>query len=80
MKDHEAAALATLKALFHGKDTPKEERGEAQAVRSGKITPAQYAKGEQMEGEKESRKSLISRGQRLKSGKLSASAYAKGKK
>ena len=37
-------------ALFKGKETPAEERKEAKAVKSGKLTPAQYAKGEAKEG------------------------------
>ena len=36
--------------LFKGKETYKEELSEAKAIKSGKITPQQYAKGE--EGEK----------------------------
>lgn len=35
--------------LFKGKDTYKEELAEAKAIKSGKITPAQYAKGERKE-------------------------------
>lgn len=38
-----------LKALFKGKDKPKEELAEANALKPGRITPAQYAKGETME-------------------------------
>ena len=41
--------LSKFKNLFKGKETPKEEMKEAKAVKSGKITPAQYAKGEKME-------------------------------
>ena len=36
--------------LFKGKESMKEELAEAKAIKSGKITPMQYAKGE--EGEK----------------------------
>ena len=35
--------------LFKGKETVKEELGEAKAIKSGKITPMQYAKGEESE-------------------------------
>ena len=38
------------KKLFGGKETYKEELAEAKAIKSGKITPAQYAKGEKSEG------------------------------
>jgi len=38
-----------LKKLFKGKDTKGEELKEAKAIKSGKITPMQYAKGEKME-------------------------------
>ena len=38
-----------LKAMFKGKDNPKEELPEAKALKSGRITPAQYAKGEKYE-------------------------------
>ena len=38
-----------IKKLFKGKETYKEELAEAKAIKSGKITPAQYAKGEESE-------------------------------
>ena len=41
--------VANLKKLFKGKDTKAEELKEAKAIKSGKITPEQYAKGEEME-------------------------------
>ena len=41
--------FSKIKNLFKGKDDPKEELKEAKAIKSGKITPAQYAKGEKME-------------------------------
>ncbi len=41
-----------LKKLFKGKDDVKEELAEARAIKSGKITPMQYAKGEKMEDAK----------------------------
>jgi hypothetical protein len=37
------------KKLFGGKETYSEELKEAKAIKSGKITPAQYAKGEESE-------------------------------
>ena len=42
-------AANKLKKLFKGKDTYAEEVKEAKAIKSGKITPAEYAKGEKME-------------------------------
>lgn len=41
--------VANLKKLFKGKDTKAEELKEAKAIKSGKISPEQYAKGEEME-------------------------------
>jgi hypothetical protein len=41
-----------LKSLFKGKETYAEELKEAKAIKSGKITPQEYAKGEKMEGHK----------------------------
>lgn len=38
-----------LKKLFKGKESYGEELKEAKAIKSGKITPQQYAKGEKME-------------------------------
>jgi hypothetical protein len=37
-------------ALFKGKESYKEELAEAKAIKSGKISPAEYAKGEKSEG------------------------------
>lgn len=39
-----------LKSMFKGKETYAEELKEAKAIKSGKITPQEYAKGEKMEG------------------------------
>ena len=47
-----AAKKPDLKKLFKGKDTKSEELKEAKAIKSGKITPMQYAKGEKMEDTK----------------------------
>lgn len=38
-----------LKKLFKGKESVKEELKEAKAIKSGKISPMQYAKGEKSE-------------------------------
>jgi hypothetical protein len=45
-------AKADLKKLFHGKETKGEELKEAKAIKSGKISPKQYAMGEKMEEKK----------------------------
>ena len=64
-----------MKRLFRGADTPAEEKAEARAVRSGKITPKQYVAGEKSEGEKEP--GMMARAKALKSGRMSPAAYAK---
>lgn len=51
-KFKEGGKMANLKKLFKGKDTKGEELKEAKAIKSGKITPMQYAKGEKMEDSK----------------------------
>ena len=50
-KFSKGGSMATAKKLFKGKETYKEELAEAKAIKSGKITPQQYAKGEQSEKE-----------------------------
>lgn len=60
---------------FQGKQTKKEEMAEAKAVRSGKVSPAQYAAREKAEGDTKSKSALMARGKALASGKMSASAY-----
>ena len=45
-------ATSKLKKMFGGKETYAEELKEAKAIKSGKITPQEYAKGEKMEGHK----------------------------
>jgi hypothetical protein len=61
---------------FSGKQTPAEERKEASMVRSGKVTPSQYARREKAEGDSKSMSTLRSTGQKLASGKMTASQYA----
>mgnify|MGYP006276360285 CR=1 FL=1 len=53
MKD---GGMSKLKKLFKGKDTYAEEVKEAKAIKSGKISPAEYAKGEKMEEAKKMKK------------------------
>lgn len=50
------AKKPALSKLFKGKDTYGEELKEAKAIKSGKISPQQYAKGEKMEESKKSKK------------------------
>ena len=45
-------AKKPLGKLFKGKDNYKEEVKEAKAIKSGRITPQQYARGEKMEDAK----------------------------
>ena len=67
-----------MKRLFRGTESAAEEKAEARAVRSGKITPKQYVAGEKSEGEKEP--GMMARAKALKSGKMSPAAYAKHEK
>lgn len=62
------------KKLFGGKETYGEELKEAKAVKSGKISPKGFAKGEKSEGHKE--ENAMKLGKDIKSGKLSPSGYA----
>lgn len=62
---------------FKGKDNRAEEMAEARQVRSGKVSPAQYAKKEKAEGDKKPTKALMATGKKLATGKLSAATYGK---
>ena len=66
-----------LKKLFGGKETYKEELGEAKAVAAKKVTPKQFAKAEKAEGYKDEEKGALSTGKKIASGKLSPAKYAK---
>ena len=50
-KKFKEGGMATdkLKKMFKGKESYAEELKEAKAIKSGKITPQEYAKGEKME-------------------------------
>lgn len=61
---------------FAGKQTKKEEMAEAKAVKSGKVSPAQYAAKEKAEGDSKSKSALMAKGKALASGKMSAKQYA----
>lgn len=63
-----------VKRLFKGKETPAEEMKEAKALKSGKISPKQYAAGEKSEGHG---KGAAAKAAAIKSGKMSPAAYAK---
>ena len=70
-KFKEGGNVANLKKLFKGKETYSEELKEGKAIKSGKLTPQQYAKGEKME---ESKK-MKGGDKKMKGG---GSCYAKG--
>ena len=62
-------------SLFKGKETYSEEMKEAKALKSGKISPKQFVKGEKSEGHKdEENPSLIAK--EIKSGSMSPKQYA----
>ena len=60
---------------FAGKDNKKEERAEAKMVRSGKVSPAQYAAKEKAEGDTKSKASLMRTGKDIASGRESVAQY-----
>jgi len=64
------------KNLFGGKETYKEEFGEAKAVAKKKITPAQFIRGEKSEGQKEE-PGMKGLAKKLASGKVTPAQYAK---
>lgn len=61
------------KKMFGGKETPAEEMKEAKALKSGRITPKQYAAGEKSEGHGAG---AAKKAAAIKSGRLSPKAYA----
>lgn len=63
------------KKLFGGKETYSEEKKEAQALKSGKISPRGFVAGEKSEGHKEENSAALAK--KIKSGKMSPTAYAK---
>jgi len=62
--------------LFGGKETYKEELGEAKAVKSKKISPKQFVKGEKSEGYKGEEKGVAKMAKKIASGKMSPESYA----
>ena len=69
----EGGSMATKK-LFGGKESFGEEKREAQALKSGKISSKQYIAGEKSEGHKE--EDVAGQARAIKSGKMSPTAYA----
>jgi len=51
-KFKEGGNVANLKKMFKGKETYSEELKEGKAIKSGKLTPQQYAKGEKIKDSK----------------------------
>ena len=49
----------TASKLFKGKETYKEELAEGKAIKSGKISPQQYARGEGMEKNMKTKKMAV---------------------
>jgi hypothetical protein len=68
MKDKDAMKM------FKGKESKAEEMKEAKAVKDGKMTVKQYAKGEAKEGHG---KGAAKKGAAIKSGKMTPAQYAK---
>jgi hypothetical protein len=67
--------MLMAKKLFGGKETYGEEMKEAKSLKSGKISPAGFVKGEKSEGNKnEENPSLIAK--EIKSGAMSPKQYA----
>jgi hypothetical protein len=62
------------KKLFGGKETYSEEMKEAKAVKSGKISPANFVQGEKSEGHKEEKSGKLAMA--IKTGKMSPAKYA----
>jgi len=63
-----------MKRMFGGMETPAEEKKEAKALKSGKITPKQYVAGEKSEGHGAG---AAKKAAAIKSGKMTPAAYAK---
>lgn len=64
------------KKLFRGKETYKEELGEAKAVASKKVSPNQFARFEKAEGYKDEEKGALSTGKKIASGRMTPAKYA----
>jgi hypothetical protein len=64
------------KGLFGGKESMSEELKEAKAIKSGKITPMQYAKGEKSEPMKKMAKGGMSSALAKHAAKPASKAHA----
>ena len=62
-----------MKRMFRGMETPAEEKKEAKALKSGKITPKQYVAGEKSEGHGAG---AAKKAAAIKSGKMTPAKYA----
>ena len=60
-KKFKDGGMAKLNKLFKGKESYSEELKEAKAIKSGKITPQEYAKGEKMEESKKMAKGGVAK-------------------
>lgn len=65
--------------MFQGKETRGEEMAEAKALKSGKISKAQYEAGEKREGE-HSMREIRKNADAIKSGRMSPAQYASSEK
>lgn len=61
--------------MFQGKESRSEEMAEAKALKSGKISKAQYMAGEKREGE-HTASQIRSNANAIKSGRMSPAQYA----
>lgn len=72
--------LNKLKSLFTGKDTKAEEKKEATALKTGKISKSQYVRGEKAEEKREGEKKPVAQikktATQIKSGKTTPAQYA----
>jgi hypothetical protein len=77
-KFKEGGNVANLKKLFKGKETYSEELKEGKAIKSGKITPKEYAKGEEMEKKmKKGGKCCMAKGGSVKEARMEPSKMEK---
>ena len=63
-------------ALFKGKESFGEELKEAKAVKSGKVSPAGFAKGEKSEGKKGEESGAKQTAMKIKMGRITPEQYA----
>ena len=76
-KFKEGGNVANLKKLFKGKDTKAEELKEAKAIKSGKITPKEYAQGEEMEKKMKKGGKCMAKGGSIKEARMEPSKMEK---